>query len=417
MSSQTRGLARSAVLPTLVGTFLAGTLSAHAQAPAAAPTAPSAPPPITINALIDGYYAYNFNKPTSSGGPGFNGPGDFRNFDGVDNAFSLGLAEVGLTRAVSSMSRLGFTIKVIYGPTATVVAGGTSASFDESTLNILQAYGTYLIPLKGKDLTVDAGKFVTHLGYEVIEPELNWNYSRSDLFAIFLPYYHSGVRASLPFGPTFTATGYIYNGWNNATTDNNVSKAYGFALAFTPSPKWSLTLNGLTSSEPDGYPIESVDDGSTDEETDGAPNRAKNVLEPILTYNFSPAFSAVVDANFDFGKGASPGDDTDGNGSWTASGVAGYLHYMMKSGSSLTLRGETFDDNKGFLTGNDGEKGTEFTLTYGIKSPLFVGAETRFEYRYDSLKDSAGDSLFASNTGSFTKKSQNTLSISENLSF
>jgi hypothetical protein len=251
----------------------------------------------------------------------------------------------------------------------------------------------------------------------VIEPELNWNYSRSDLFQLFIPYYHSGIRAALPFGPKFTATGYIYNGWNNATTDNNVSKAYGFELAFTPSPKWSLIFNGLTSSEPDPYFTGTpVDTGITgDEETAGVANRAKNVLEPILTYNFTPAFSAVVDANFDFGKGASPDKPADSNGTWNASGVAGYLRYAMPSGSAITLRGETFDDKDGFLSTFDDLKGSEFTLTYGIKSPLFVGAETRFEYRYDTLKDKAGDSLFAGSSSG--KKSQNTLSVSENLSF
>ena len=214
--------------------------------------APQAPPPsITFNALLDGYYVYNFNKPkNTSGAPGSNGPGS-RNYDQADNSFSLGLAEIGIAKAVNDASRLGFTVKLAYGPTADAVA----SSIDQNNKNILQAYGTYLIPAGGKDLTVDAGKFVTHMGYEVIEPELNWNYSRSDLFQYFVPLYHAGVRASYPVSPKFTVNGYVENGWNNVSSDNNVSKAYGFELTYTPSSKYSIILNGLTSSEPDSYGI------------------------------------------------------------------------------------------------------------------------------------------------------------------
>ena len=86
----------------------------------------------------------------------------------------------------------------------------------------------------------------------------------------------------------------------------------------------------------------------------------------------------------------------------------------MPSGSSLTLRGEYFDDNKGFLTSINDQKGEEFTFTYGIKSPLFPGAETRLEYRYDHM-DKEG--LLPDSSGNFTKKSQSTLSLSELLTF
>jgi len=418
MLSANRGKT-AGLLPSVLGALVVGstTIAAHAQTtPPATPATPTSAPvtasaPITFNAMIDGYYEYNFNKPIIPAGGSSAGHIQYRNFDISDNAFTLGLAELGVSKAATDASRLGFTVKLGYGQTPSEITG----SADGNSLNVLQAYGTFLIPVGAKDLTVNVGKFVTHMGYEVIEPELNYNYSRSDLFTIFIPYYAAGVSASYPLSPTVTATGFVENGWNNATYDNNVSKAFGFSLAFAPSPKWSLTLNGLASSEPDSYGTtvgtsqdESAQSGLTF-------NRAKNTVEPILTYNFTPAFSATVDANFDFGKGATPDAPTDLNGTWNASGVAGYLHYAMASGSSVTLRGETFDDNKGYLTGSDALKGSEFTLTYGIKSPLFSGAETRFEYRYDSLKDKAGDSLFTSSHSA--KKSQNTLSISELLTF
>jgi len=51
----------------------------------------------------------------------------------------------------------------------------------------------------------------------------NWNYSRSLLFALAIPYYHFGVRTSIPIGKYFTGGVQIVNGWNNIG-DNNSGK-------------------------------------------------------------------------------------------------------------------------------------------------------------------------------------------------
>jgi len=58
----------------------------------------------------------------------------------------------------------------------------------------------YLIlkPKHAHGTEVDFGEFVTSAGAEVIEANSNWNYSRSLLFALATPYYHSGFRASVP---------------------------------------------------------------------------------------------------------------------------------------------------------------------------------------------------------------------------
>ena len=47
----------------------------------------------------------------------------------------------------------------------------------------------------GTGLQFDFGKFVSPLGNEVIETKDNWNYSRSLLFTLAVPYYHMGMRA------------------------------------------------------------------------------------------------------------------------------------------------------------------------------------------------------------------------------
>ena len=68
-----------------------------------------------------------------------------------------------------------------------------------------QAYLTAVLPV-GAGLTVDVGKFVTHMGNEVIESKDNWNYSRSFLFAYAIPYYHTGIRLTYPLASTLSGT-------------------------------------------------------------------------------------------------------------------------------------------------------------------------------------------------------------------
>jgi hypothetical protein len=390
--------------------FLGGTTPAFAQdqapatpTPSAAPAAPATPPAITFSGGVDVYYGYNFNNPkngTSSGeggtvttaGPGTTGPGK-RNFDYKDNLLTLGLAEVNIARAASAASRVGFKIGLAYGPTADLAA----SPGDSDNKNVLQAYGTYLVPVGAKDLSINAGKFVTFMGYEVIEPWGNWNYSRSALFQAFIPLYHAGVSVAYPLTDKLTGTAYLVNGWNNVSFDTNGNKGLGLSLNFAPSPATSLYFNGLTSNEPAGLE-----------------DKEKTTLEFIGSHAFSPAATGVVDVNYDFGKGTLPKDTTKPDTSWNAFGIAGYVHYAFKNTHSVTLRAEYYDDNDGFLTGVDGQKGQELTLTYSLKSPKLSGAETRLEYRYDHADK---DGLFLDKHGNLAKKSQSTISISEILTF
>ena len=85
---------------------------------------------------------------------------------------------------------------------------------------IEEGYISYLTPL-GKGLQFDVGKFVTPLGAEVIEAKDNWNYSRSLLFALAIPYYHMGVRATYSANAKVTLAGLVVNGWNNVVENNS----------------------------------------------------------------------------------------------------------------------------------------------------------------------------------------------------
>src|SRR5438128_8778417 len=216
---------KSAAAMTLAGSIIAAASVAADDKPAPAPTAaPSAAPspepspegataapaPIEITGFVDTYYGYNFNKsPVDT---------QLRNFDTKHNQLSFNLLEVALEQKPTAKNRLGFRADLDYGPTTDIVHAAEPGGTDVFKI-FEQGYLSYLASA-GKGLQFDGGKFVTLFGAEVIETKDTWTYSRSLLFAVAIPYYHVGLRATYPFSDKVTLAGYLVNGWNDAV-DNN----------------------------------------------------------------------------------------------------------------------------------------------------------------------------------------------------
>ncbi len=128
---------------------------------------------LAVNAFVSTAYEYNSNRPT-------NGASSFRVFDFSDNSFNLDVAELVVQIAASKPNDAGFRVDFDAGnsiPQITKTQDQTAAQFD-----LKQAFASYIAPL-GSGLRFDVGKFVTHLGYEVIEgyDGYNDNYSPSSV--------------------------------------------------------------------------------------------------------------------------------------------------------------------------------------------------------------------------------------------
>ena len=143
-------------------------------------------------------------------------------------------------------SRLGFRTDLDFGPATEMVHAFEPGGADVFR-SFEQAYLSALAPL-GKGLQLDFGKFVTPAGAEVIEARDNWNYSRSLLFALAIPYYHVGIRATYPLSDKLSLAGFFVNGWN-AGVDNNGGKTFGLQATVKPTSKLSLIQNFLTGPE------------------------------------------------------------------------------------------------------------------------------------------------------------------------
>jgi len=189
-------------------------------APAAPAPAPSwSAGPIDFSGLVDGYYSLNFGHPASKNNV-------IRNFDVKANQFSLNFAKLTMEHTADPV---GFKLDLAAGR-AMEIFHATEPGGLSIYRYILQAYVS-LKPAKLKGFQFDFGKFVTSAGSEVTETHLNWNYSRSLLFALAIPYYHFGVRTTFPVGKAFTGGFQVVQGWNDVY-DNNSGKTFGFTGAY-----------------------------------------------------------------------------------------------------------------------------------------------------------------------------------------
>jgi hypothetical protein len=317
-----------------------------AASPSPAPTPekpPAAAAPITISGFVDTYYSYNFNQPE--------GDTQLRNFDTKHNQLSLNLIEVALEQKPTAGSRLGFRADLDFGPATDLVHAAEPGGADVFK-TFQQGYVSYLAPA-GRGLQLDAGKFVTPHGAEVIEAKDNWNYSRSLLFALAIPYYHVGLRAAYPFGEKLALAAFFVNGWNNAV-DNNGGKTFGLQAALKPHAALSIVQNVMAGPE-------QADDDST-----------RFLSDTIVTWTVTPSLSLM--ANYDYGRDSQAGAPV----SW--SGVAAYARLQVTSGWALSPRFERVRDGDGFMTGTP-QTIKELTLTseHKIGGALLA----RLEYRRD----------------------------------
>jgi hypothetical protein len=314
-----------------------------------------------LGGLADGYYDYYSTKP--------DGDATFRNFDTRHNAVRFSMAQIWLTKAPTDDSRAGMNLKFNFGHAATLIN-----SYEPSSARVLenieQAYGSYLIPA-GKGLQVDAGKFVTQHGAEVIEAKDNWNYSRSLLFALAIPYYHTGVRATYNVNDKVTLMGDVVTGWNNVK-DNNGGKTVGAQLILKPVSQVTIIQNYMTGAE------------QAHDSTD-----RRHLLDSTVTVTATKMVSLM--ANYDYGKDSIAGAPV----SWQ--GIAGYAKFQATPWFAIIPRAEWFDDPDGFTTGSS-QTLKEGTLTGEFK--LANGLLSRIEYR----RDVSNVASFATSTGQSTSQ-------------
>lgn len=320
---------------------------------------------VSFSGSVDAYYRYNFaNAPDSYHS------NNYTSFTNSQASFALGMASI-RADATALSGKLTATADLGFGPRAQEFSYAEAPG--STTLSVVkQMFVTYAVSDKVK---LTAGKFPTHIGYEVVDPFLNRNYSMSYMFTNG-PFSHTGIKADITAGPIGLMFGIAnYIDQTNSTTDvktiisqisggskNGKLKAYlnyagfyGSTLGMNPSGLKSFTQLDF-------------------------------VLTDAISDKFNLGFNATMQDRVQKYGSSTP------SGAWW--GAALYLNAATSSKVNFTLRSEYINDSKKVYYGSASIFANTISLNYQVGPFTFI-PEYRFEFADDGFytkHDGAGQS-------------------------
>jgi hypothetical protein len=326
---------------------------------------------VTISGNVDAYFRHNFAGQSGSV-RNFN---NFTSFTNSQSSFELGMAT--LRADVSALSgKVGAVVDLGFGRRAEEFSymdgdpdAGKNGFFSLS--NIKQAFVTYAPSSKVK---FTAGKFATHVGYELLDAPLNRNYSMSYMFTNG-PFFHTGLKADITAGPVGFMLG-IANYTDQSASTTGVKGLLGQFSGAVPSGnfKWYLNYAGFFGSETGNNPsgLESL-------------SQIDLVLLGTISSKFNIGYNGTIQSR-------KPTAGNGDKGSWI--GNALYLNFDPTEKVGLTLRSEYISDNDLIYFGTESIFANTLSLNWKL-GPLTIVPEFRFE--------SAKDEFFADKDGDPTK--------------
>ena len=357
----------------------------------------------TINLGLDTYYGYNFNNPIGR-------VNLLRAYDVLSNEFSLNQASLIVEHApdVSAGRRWGGRLDLQFGQATDTLQGNPSNEpRPQIYRNIFQAYGTYIAPL-GKGLTIDFGKWGSSLGIEGNYTKDQMNYSRSFWFG-FLPFYHMGVRTSLPVNDRFSLNYWVVNGTNQVEATNGFKdELFGFTAKPSKSINWTVNYY-LGQEHPDRAPASScgpipVQPGLCFVGISPAPNGRTHIFDSYVTWQATPKLTFALEGDYviqRLWKNAAPGESS---APAHADGGAAYAQYQLTPKIALATRAEYMSDRQGLFSGVP-QALKENTVTFDYK--LANGFLMRYEWR----RDFSNQPSFLSDVQGILKQDQNTATL------
>jgi hypothetical protein len=315
---------------------------------AKAQDAKPADPPLTISGSVDTYYKYDFsghnNIPTS--------------FASDQNSFSIGMVDLALKKKVSKASFVG---ELSFGPRGEGQSIPNAGSNGQS-FHIQNLYVGYDL---AENFNVTAGYMATFVGYEVIAPTGNFNYSTSYLFTNG-PFQNAGVKFTYTFSDKASLMAGVFNDYWNVYSAVSKINTFGAQLMVAPVKGWTAYLNVL------------------------AGPASGTELDLTTSYQITDAFKLGLNAADFSAPDAVKGGFT---------GVALYPQVAVSPAVTLGLRGEYFKTKTGgFVTAGPaaGDSVTGLTFTANIKGgPLTFIPEVRL--------DNGSKNLYTDKNGALTK--------------
>jgi hypothetical protein len=291
--------------------------------------------PLEISGSGDLYYKYDFSKVSNSNGEAYPGQ-PYTSFGSDQNSVSLGMLDISLKKTAGKASFVG---EVSFGPRG---QKQSIPDVDGQSFHIQNLYATYAVSDK---LSLTAGYMGTFIGYEVISPVANFQYSTSYMFTNG-PFQNAGVKANYKISDKFGAMLGVFNdSWNSYKADSVKGlNAVGGQLSYA-SEGTSVYLNFM--------------DGSV----------SGTIVDLTATFQLTKEFKLGLNAA-----------DFSNEGKVGYTGFALYPSYALTDAFALGLRAEYFK----WKEGSGDTSVTAFTLSGNYK----VGGLTIIpEFRLDNGKD------------------------------
>jgi len=365
---------------------------------------------IKLSGYVDAGYSYNFTGAGTSDVTGRMGSDTSARGD-----FNLYAVKIALEKALTSENKAqaGFRTDAMIGEDAFYLINRnttynlTNNQQNSNALFLEQAYVAIRAPV-GNGWDFKIGKFVSILGYEVIERPANMNITYSLIWQQ-LPIFYTGVLSSYRFDDYLDCKLGVVNGSdtdNNTTTGGNSDGCALIASLNVTAPganaNWSNNFQYSSNSEND------TAISSTSNATFIAGNNGSRGCAYTFLYNswgnWSPKFAKdKLLFAFDSVLGTSNAGNSGGiNTSWCLAAV--YTKFQFNDWFSLSSRGEYLHGNNFGKIGNaegynlaDGTslqpQGTsgmdlwEYTITAGISviDNLLIRAEYRLDWGVNSV--------------------------------
>lgn len=324
----------------------------------------------TLSGNADVYYRYNFSKPPVEPRPDqgtsqppyyyYNSPTSFTH---SHNSFELGMASL---KAEYTKGKAGVVADLGFGTRAEEFAYAD----DKTRFAIKQLYVTYA-PTSALKFTF--GSWATHVGYEVLDPYLNRNYSMSYMFSNG-PFSHTGLKADISLGGVSTLMVGVANPTDIRSASGMPKSFIGQFATGTKDGALKAYFNVVAGKQDS---ISRVYQGDV-----------------VVTYAVSTKFSVGYNGTLQSISYKEDGDPAKG---WEKSskwwGSALYLNYDPKDWFGLTLRGEYFGDKDHVKFGN--VFAPTLTANFKVDGNLTIMPEFRL--------DAAKDEQFIKSSGAMSK--------------
>jgi len=186
---------------------------------------------LTISGSVDTYYTYDFSGQDNIS----------TSFADDRNSVSIGMVDIALSQTLGKASFVG---ELSFGPRSyKSIPVFDLGDGDEAMVGIQNLYVSYAF---NDVFSLTAGYMGTFVGYEVISPAGNFNYSTSYLFTNG-PFQNSGIKADITISDNFAIMVGIFDDWNVYSDENGVSD-FGAQIFIQPLPGWNVFLNVVTGS-------------------------------------------------------------------------------------------------------------------------------------------------------------------------